>query len=117
MKLILAMTMLLSFSSFAKDRAINCEIGDDAHGGKWCHYVLSQCDQEADCDEAAFCAVSAHNKSFVGDEIFNIDTAVVGEKDGITTVIAKSYLKNGSVKKRTVTLEKVGDQCRPITVK
>jgi hypothetical protein len=117
MKFTLVIGLLFSMSAFAKDRAINCDIGDDGHGGKWCHYVLSQCNQEADCNEAAACAVKAHNKSFVGDKIVSIDTVSSVVEEEMTTVEIKVVLASKKVKTRYVSLDNSGESCEPVTVK
>jgi len=117
MKFALAIGLLFSMSAFAGDRAIDCSGGDDGHGGKWCHYVLSQCNQEASCEEAAVCAVKAHNKSFVGANIRSMDLVNSVVEEEMVTVEMKVRISRFKSKMRYVTLDNSGETCRPVTVK
>lgn len=117
MKFALAIGLLFSMSAFAGDIAIDCSNGNDGHGGKWCHYVLSQCNQEASCEEAAVCAVKAHNKSFVGANIRSMDVVTSVVEEEMTSIEVKVRTSRTKFKTRYVTLDNSGEHCEPVTVK
>lgn len=112
MKRTLVLALFLSSSLFASDRAIDCTIGDDSHGGKWCHYVLSQCYLE-DAEAAVTCAVEKHNSTFVGGKISSMAVAFNPLADEFVVTVQsgrKSY-------QRIVTVELRGDVVRPVTIR
>lgn len=115
MKFALALCFLISTSAFARDRVVDCTKGDDAVGGKFCYYQLSQCNQE-DCDEAADCANDEHNKFYVGDDIIMTDTLSTRTVNDLVVLKLQVVTSNMKKHERTITLEKVGNECRPVKI-
>lgn len=92
MKALLVLAALL-VSNFAQAntgmRSIDCDKGDDAHGGKFCHYEISQCTSNS-CEEAVKCMVKKVSSYFGGDEV----TVYIAD------IAADQVVRNGEVRSR-----------------
>jgi hypothetical protein len=112
MKLILGLSILFSFSAFAND-GFDCRSGHSPHGGKFCHYSVSQCEQ-VDCVKAAECAIDQYSRQVTWSDIKSVKLTGVNFKDSTISFSVKN--KNG-VEEQTVTVEQKEESCLPVALK
>jgi hypothetical protein len=111
MKFALAIGLLFSMSSFAANTGFDCRIGDDPHGGKFCHYRISQCVSN-DCVVAAECAIKEYAGQVTWSEIKSIEALTVEEN-----YVKFSVLTKKGEEYQLVSVEKEAGSCKAVALK
>lgn len=111
MKFALAIGFLFSMSAFAASTGFDCRIGDDPHGGKFCHYKISQCVSE-DCTVAAECAVKEYSNQVTWSQISSIETRTVEEN-----YVKFSVMTKKGEEFQIVSVEKEAGVCKAVALK
>lgn len=112
MKFALAIGLLFSMTAFAND-GFDCRSGQSPHGGKFCHYSVSQCEQE-DCVKAAECAIDQYSRQVTWSGVKSVKLTGVSFKESTISFSVKT--KNG-VENQTVTIEQKEASCEPVALK